>query len=327
MHQIGKSTDGGGPPQPTAIPSPAVSVSLPISSISAGDVNWSFLGNLGGLLGLSDASSVSDSDHFDDALGVRVGGEAYTAPATIDQVVGQPALDIPGPADYYQIISVILFLFSAIIAPELLCSDRRNGVLSLYLVRPLSTADYVIGRWLAFFVVSVVFIYAGQLVLQFGLILGAPEPLEYFKDNWLDIPRFLVAGIVIAAITTTIPLAVASFTTRRAYASAFVIGLFILSSVVAEILVECPDHDGPGGPPFQHAECEPLTGDFAKYAGLIAVGRTPIHISDMIFDKDNDSQLSAEVAKLNNGIPILWYLILVAAPGAILLQRYRGLSA
>ena len=247
--------------------------------------------------------------------------------ATIDQLVGQPALDIPGPADYYQIISVILFLFSAIIAPELLCSDRRNGVLSLYLVRPLSTADYVIGRWLAFFVVSVVFIYAGQLVLQFGLILGAPEPLEYFKDNWLDIPRFLVAGIVIAAITTTIPLAVASFTTRRAYASAFVIGLFILSSVVAEILVECPDHDGPGGPPFQHAECEPLTGDFAKYAGLIAVGRTPIHISDMIFDKDNDSQLSAEVAKLNNGIPILWYLILVAAPGAILLQRYRGLSA
>ena len=236
-------------------------------------------------------------------------------------------MDIPGPADYYQIVSVVLFLFSAVIAPELLCSDRRNGVLSLYLVRPLSPADYVMGRWLAFFVVSVVFIYAGQIVLQVGLILGAPEPLEYLKDNWLDIPRFLAAGIVIAIITTTIPLAVASFTTRRAYASVFVIGLFILSSVVAEILVECPDEHGPNRQRVLTEQCEPLTGDFARYAGLIAVGRTPIHVSDMIFDKDNDSQLSSEVAKLNDGIPILWYLILIAAPGVILLQRYRSLSS
>ena len=246
--------------------------------------------------------------------------------ATIDQL-GQPLVDIPGPADYYQIVSVVLFLFSAVIAPELLCSDRRNGVLSLYLVRPLSPADYVMGRWLAFFVVSVVFIYAGQIVLQVGLILGAPEPLEYLKDNWLDIPRFLAAGIVIAIITTTIPLAVASFTTRRAYASVFVIGLFILSSVVAEILVECPDEHGPNRQRAFTEQCEPLTGDFARYAGLIAVGRTPIHVSDMIFDKDNDSQLSSEVAKLNDGIPILWYLILIAAPGVILLQRYRSLSS
>jgi ABC-2 type transport system permease protein len=246
--------------------------------------------------------------------------------ATIDQL-GGPVPDIPGPADYYQIVSVILFIFSAIIAPELLCSDRRNGVISLYMVRPLSATDYVIGRWAAFFVVSLVFIYAGQALLQVGLILGAPEPLEYFKDNWSDIPRFLAAGVVIALITTTIPLAVASFTNRRAYASAFVIGLFILSSVVAEILVECPDEHNGAGPPIQLESCEPLTGDFAKYAGLIAIGRTPIHVSDMIFDKDNDSELSVEVAKLNDGIPILWYLFVTIVPGIILWQRYRRISS
>ncbi len=245
--------------------------------------------------------------------------------ATIDQFGVSPTPEIPGPADYYQIVSVILFLFSAIIAPELLCSDRRNGVLSLYLVRPLTSTDYVIGRWVAFFVVSLVFIYAGQIVLQIGLILGAPEPLEYLKDNWLDIPRFLAAGVVIALITTTIPLAVASFTNRRAYASAFVIGLFILSSAVGEILIECPDqHEGPG---FQQGPCEPLTRDFAKYAGLIAVGRTPIHVSDMIFDKDNKSELSVEVAKLNDSIPILWYVLLTAVPGVILWQRYRRIAS
>ena len=216
--------------------------------------------------------------------------------ATIDQFGVSPSPEIPGPADYYQIVSVILFLFSAIIAPELLCSDRRNGVLSLYLVRPLTSTDYVVGRWLAFFVVSLVFIYAGQIVLQIGLILGAPEPLEYLKGNWLDIPRFLA-----------------------------VIGLFILSSAVGEILIECPDqHEGPG---FQQGPCEPLTRDFAKYAGLSAVGRVPIHVSDMIFDKDNESKLSVEVAKLNDSIPILWYVLLTAVPGVILWQRYRRIAS
>jgi hypothetical protein len=158
------------------------------------------------------------------------------------------------------------------------------------------------------------------------LILRAPEPLAYLQDNWLDIPRFLAAGIVIALITTTIPLAVASFTTRRAYASAFVIGLFILSSIVAEILVECPDEHGPEGQRIFTEQCEPLTGDFAKWAGLISVGETPIHVSDMIFDKDNDGQLAAEVAKLNPAIPILWYIFLTAMPGFLLWQRYRRLS-
>ena len=37
-------------------------------------------------------------------------------------------LDLPGPADYYGIVWVILMLFSATIAPELLCPDRRDGV-------------------------------------------------------------------------------------------------------------------------------------------------------------------------------------------------------
>ena len=249
--------------------------------------------------------------------------------ATIDQLVptGQPIVEIPGPADYYQIVSVILFLFSAVIAPDLLCSDRRNGVISLYLVRPLSSTDYVIGRWLAFFVVSIVFIYAGQVVLQVGLILGAPDPLDYLQNNWLDIPRFLAAGMIIALVTTTIPLAVASFTTRRAYASAFVIGLFVLSLAVANILVECPESHDQEGPPVFIENCEPLIGDYARWAGLISVGQMPMHISDMIFDKDNNDQLAKQVALLNPIFPIVWYIFLTAAPGLLMWQRYRRLSA
>ena len=145
---------------------------------------------------------------------------------------------LPGPPDYYQIVSPILLIFAAIIAPELLCPDRRNGVINLYLVRPLSSNDYVLSRWLAFFAVSLVFIYAGQVLLLAGLVMGADDQVEYLRENWAHIPRFLAGGLVIAAVTTTIPLAAAALTTRRAYASLAVIGLFLVSTVTVGILTE-----------------------------------------------------------------------------------------
>ena len=105
---------------------------------------------------------------------------------------------VPGHADYYEMILIPLIIFSAIIAPELLCADRRNGVISLYLVRPLTSTDYVFGRWAAFLSVSLVIIYLPQIVLFIGLTLGATDSLDHLRDNWLSIPRFLGAGFPVA---------------------------------------------------------------------------------------------------------------------------------
>ena len=83
---------------------------------------------------------------------------AAMAPAIIIALIVSTAdeldINLPGHSDYYQIVSIILIIFSAIIAPELLCTDRRTGVISLYLVRPLTVTDYVAGRWLAFFSIT-----------------------------------------------------------------------------------------------------------------------------------------------------------------------------
>lgn len=78
---------------------------------------------------------------------------AAMAPAIVMAIIAaqtQGLLDLPDHADYYQTVSIILIIFAALVAPELLCPDRRNGVISLYLVRPLTTTDYVAARWLAF---------------------------------------------------------------------------------------------------------------------------------------------------------------------------------
>ena len=259
-------------------------------------------------------------------LPILLFGAAMT-PAVIMAIIAsmtEGLLDLPDHADYYQIVSIILVIFSAIIAPELLCPDRRNGVISLYLVRPLTTTDYVVGRWLAFFSITLLLVYSGQIVLLAALILSAPEPLDYLRDNWLDIPRILGAGLLVAIFITTLPLAVAAFTTRRAYAAAFVIGLFIISAAAAGILTQCDD-DGRRSAEGTR-QCEPLTGDSAKWLGLVDMGRVPTHVNDMIFGVEDEGRRSQLTAELPRIVPIGWYVLLTGGLAFVLWWRYKKLS-
>ena len=252
---------------------------------------------------------------------------AAMAPAVIMALIASQTeglLDLPDHADYYQIVSIILIIFSAIIAPELLCPDRRNGVISLYLVRPLTTTDYVVGRWLAFFTITLLLVYSGQIVLLVGLILSASEPLDYLKDNWLDIPRILGAGLLVAIFITTLPLAVSAFTNRRAYAAAIVIGLFIISAAASGILTECDD-DRPRSAESTR-QCEPFTGDAAKWLGLVDLGRVPTNVNDMVFGVEDEGRRSQLISELPRIVPIGWYLVLTGGLAFVLWSRYKRLS-
>lgn len=266
------------------------------------------------------------------------------------------ALDLPGPQDYYEIVSPILLIFAAIIAPELLCPDRQNGVINLYLVRPLSSDDYVVSRWLSFFAVSLVFIYAGQVVLLAGLIMGSEQPIEYIRENWAHVPRFLLAGLTIAAVTTTIPLAAASLTTRRAYASLVVIGLFVVSTVAVGALntVECVTTAGEGsgvsgqqlgadsssgtsvvmtfGSGGQseltdpNTVCEPEFGIVGRWARLLDFGGIPLQVGDLIFGEyEEELTADSDQIPLPPPVTVLWWLTVVSVPAVILWVRYRRL--
>ena len=247
---------------------------------------------------------------------------------TIIASLAEGIADIPGPGGYYQIVSFLLVLYAAVVAPELLCPDRRDGVISLYLVRPLTQTDYLAARWLAFFAITLGILYIGQATLFVGLTLASADAWDYVKDNWLDVPRFLGAGVLFAAFATTLPFVAAAFTTRRAYAAAFVIGLFVVSSVTAAILTECDEEfqgrEGQFGPGTSGG-CERLTGEAAKWFSLISIAQAPIHLNDVIFDVDNEAEGLQLLQELPSAIPVGWYLVLVAGPAAIVWWRYRRL--
>ncbi len=279
---------------------------------------------------------------------------AVTAPAVVALIIvaitGEEiadAIGIVGHSGYYEIVGLVLFIFAGIMAPELLCTDRRSGVLSLYLVRPLTFTDYVVSRWLAFFAVSIAFVYVGQLVLLSGYLLSASDPIEYIRENWLDVPRFLAAGVVVALVTTTIPLAAAAFTTRRANATVFVVGLFIVTAIAAGSLrgvvcksesLQVPDTAAQSGSGAQvqvtfgsggqsdYEVCEFQLGEVARWASLIEIGNVPIEVSDMIFGTYDDDPDRQEPEKLPAAVMVAWYIIVLGVPGFLLWYRYRRLA-
>jgi ABC-2 type transport system permease protein len=215
---------------------------------------------------------------------------------------------LPSHADFYGIASIILFVFAAVVAPELLCRDRREGVINLYLVRPLTGSDYVLARWGAFFTVMVAACWLPQFILLTGLAMGDPTPVQYLRDHWLDIPRFLAAGVVMAAYVTTLALLTASFTTRRAYASVFLVGLFVITV------------------PFTAGAASEIGGTAGRWISMFNLTNIPVHVNDVIFGEVSEITEGAPAGELPKMLLVAWYVLWTFGPLTVLWSRYRKLT-
>lgn len=261
------------------------------------------------------------------ALGIGRGGRAKILPwafilllvgiAFIMALVAGAALRLAGPealaelpshSDFYGIASIFFFVFAAVVAPELLCPDRREGTIHLYLVRPLTGGDYVAARWLAFLAVSVGVAWLPQFVLLVGRVMGNPDPVGYLTTNWMDIPRILVSGVAIAAYTTTLAMMVAAFTTRRAYAAVFLVGLFIIST------------------PFTAGLSTEIEGPVGQWISMFNLSNIPVHVNDLIFGEVSGVTSVAPAREFPAWALVGWYLLWVVVPGGVLWGRYRRLS-
>lgn len=214
-------------------------------------------------------------------------------------------LNLPSHADFYGIASILLFVFAAIVGPELLCRDRREGTINLYLVRPLTGSDYVAARWTAFLAVVAATAWLPQVILFLGLCAGDPAPMEYLRQNWLDVPRFLLAGLAMAAYTTSLALLVASFTVRRAYASVFLVGLFVITT------------------PFTTGLAAEIGGALGRWISMFNLTNIPVHVNDVVFGEMSELTKDAPAAEFSPTVLVSWYLAWTIVPAGILWARYR----
>jgi ABC-2 type transport system permease protein len=216
---------------------------------------------------------------------------------------------LPGHTDYYAIVSMIVFVFAAVVAPELLTRDKREGNINLYLVRPLTSTDYLVARWSAFFMVLTIAVWLPQFILLLGLAGGDPLPMAYLRTHWLDIPRFLIAGLAMSAYVTTIAMLTASFTERRAYAAVFLVGLFAITA------------------PFVFGVSQEIPGNAGAWVSMFSLTNIPLHISDIMFGAMSELTEEAPAKRLGDTVLALWYVAWTTVMFAALWWRYRRMSA
>lgn len=142
---------------------------------------------------------------------------------------------LPRYAEYFDFAIIPLGLFASVVAPLLLCPDRRDGVLSLYAARPITPRDYTASRWAAFFTVAAIATCLPEAVLFIWNALDARQPGSWLADNWDILPRLLLAGVTVAAVLTTLSLFTASFTTQRAYATIATLAVLFIGSAIGGI--------------------------------------------------------------------------------------------
>lgn len=191
------------------------------------------------------------------ALGARRGWRAKALPIILCLAAAGPALVVLGVralfseftdrtpidleevlpyADYQSIIGVIILLFAVVLAPDLLCPDRRDGVLALYFSTAVGRGEYLLGRTLACVLPLLLVTLAPMLLLFAGNVFFAEDSLDYLTSEWAHLPRIIGAGLLLAVYFAAVALAVASLTSRRAYAVGGYVMLLIATSALSGLL-------------------------------------------------------------------------------------------
>ena len=224
--------------------------------------------------------------------------------------IGGPgaSANVPSHSDFYGIASIVLFVFAAVVAPELLCRDRREGTINLYLVRPLTGSDYIVSRWAAFLTVMLGAAWLPQIILLLGRAGGAPAPMAYLAANWLDVPKFLLSGLAMAAYAVTLAMLTASFTTRRAYASVFLVGLFVITA------------------PFTLGLAQEIGGKAGQWISMFSLTNIPVHVNDVIFGEISEMTEEAPARLFPAAVKLAWYFVWTLVPFGVLWARYRKLT-
>ncbi len=184
---------------------------------------------------------------FRAAFGVGRGQKAKTMPSIVLMIVYLWAIaqifiassigssDAINYASFFEFTTLLIALFAASQAPELIVTDKQQGVVSLYLSRPLLASDYALARIGGLTAAMLVITLGPQLVLFAGKLVVAAAPWAAFKGEWTKLFPILGGTCLASLFLASIALVLSSFTSRRGYGTAAVIMFFLLAPVIVDM--------------------------------------------------------------------------------------------
>lgn len=129
-----------------------------------------------------------------------------------------PGADFATYSDYLAAVFMIVGIFVATTAPEMLCVDRREGTLVLYFSRVIGRGDYVLAKIVAMTLLTMTLSMVPLMVLWLGRQLVSDSPWREMRSNSHELAEVVFVGALIAVVLSTIGLVISSLTDRKAVA-------------------------------------------------------------------------------------------------------------
>ena len=255
------------------------------------------------------------------AIGLRRPWRQKVAPACLLAIAVIPAVVNVGigyltrdtPAEGFEFftyreylgVSSALLLFVALVAPDIVCPDRRQRVLPLIFARPLTGRDYALAKVGAIFTCVFAFSFLPQVVLYVGQMLVSDGALDYLTGHTAVLWQVPVAAALLALFYALLGVALASLTGRRIVAGASILGVTLISSTVSAILVGA-----------DRGRTSP--------AAVLNILALPLRVRDLVFlgRMHEESPLSGVTG--GGALAVAAYTAVVLACVAVLLARYRS---
>jgi ABC-2 type transport system permease protein len=204
--------------------------------------------------------------------------------------------------DYYFFIASAIALFAAFVAPEALCTDRRTGMLGLYLAGPIDRMRYLLAKAAAVICVMLLMTLAPPLFLLAAYVVEGLGPDASGLPGLLL--RILATGLALAVLFAAVGMGVASLTTRKAVAAVVMVLVVLVPGIVAEIAIES------GGAP-----------DVLSLAGLLALTtELPLRVFG-----DDPSQ--GAIGDVSTGLLVAGVAAWTVAGAAVTWLAYRRIEA
>ena len=145
---------------------------------------------------------------------------------------------IPIDASFFQTFvnlqGTFAFFVTLLVGPPLVARDLRNNALPLYLCRPFSRTEYVLGKMSVLLILLSAITWVPQLLLF--LFQSYLEGASWFVNNLSLASAIFIGSVVWILLLALLSQAVSALVKWRVIASAALLGIFFIPSVFGEVV-------------------------------------------------------------------------------------------
>lgn len=128
------------------------------------------------------------------------------------------------------------FVMALLIGPPMVSRDLRNNALPLYLCRPFSRTEYVIGKMSVLLILLSLITWIPQLLLF--LLQSYLEGFAWFRDNLWIASSIVISGVFWILLLALLTQTISALVKWRVVASGALVALFLIPSAFALFINE-----------------------------------------------------------------------------------------